>query len=223
MGINADIQKLEPGALVELFELDASGIGGEVLRFHGYMQVGPIFWQGQRYEPWAIQAEGFEQVGEGQQPSPTLRVGNIGQDAQGRPLAGVISSLCVHLDDLVGARVVARRTLGRYLDAANFPEGNPSADPREELPPEIWIVQQKTLETAQVVEFTLASARLQWPEAARPAHHRRRVRVAAQGRLSRPLLRLHRRAHVRPQWQPRHRSHAGPLLGPDVRLQEALR
>ena len=92
------------------------------------MQVGPIFWQGQRYEPWAIQAEGFEQVGEGQQPSPTLRVGNIGQDAQGRPLAGVISSLCVHLDDLVGARVVARRTLGRYLDAANFPEGNPSAD-----------------------------------------------------------------------------------------------
>jgi lambda family phage minor tail protein L len=158
MGINADIQKLEPGALVELFELDASGIGGEILRFHGYMQVGPIFWQGQRYEPWAIQAEGFEQVGEGQQPSPTLRVGNIGQDAQGRPLAGVISSLCVHLDDLVGARVVARRTLGRYLDAANFPEGNPSADPREELPPEIWIVQQKTLETAQVVEFTLASA-----------------------------------------------------------------
>ena len=156
MGINADIQKLEPGALVELFELDASGIGGEVLRFHGYMQVGPIFWQGQRYEPWAIQAEGFEQVGEGQ--LATLRVGNIGQDAQGRPLAGVISSLCVHLDDLVGARVVARRTLGRYLDAANFPEGNPSADPREELPPEIWIVQQKTLETAQVVEFTLASA-----------------------------------------------------------------
>ena len=73
-------------------------------------------------------------------------------------MAGVISSLCVHLDDLVGARVVARRTLGRYLDAANFPEGNPSADPREELPPEIWIVQQKTLETAQVVEFTLASA-----------------------------------------------------------------
>ena len=70
MGINADIQKLEPGALVELFELDASGIGGEVLRFHGYMQVGPIFWQGQRYEPWAIQAEGFEQVGEGQQPRP---------------------------------------------------------------------------------------------------------------------------------------------------------
>ena len=70
MGINADIQNPEPGALVELFELDASGIGGEVLRFHGYMQVGPIFWQGQRYEPWAIQAEGFEQVGEGQQFSP---------------------------------------------------------------------------------------------------------------------------------------------------------
>ena len=101
-------------------------------------------------------------------------------------MAGVISSLCVHLDDLVGARVVAR-TLGRYLDAANFPEGNPSADPREELPPEIWIVQQKTLETAQVVEFTLASALdfngQKLPD--RPIIAG--VRVAAQGRLSRPL------------------------------------
>lgn len=80
MPITADIQKLEPGALVELFELDASEIGGAVQRFHGYMQVGAIHWQGKQYDPWSIQAEGFEQVGEGQQPSPTLRVGNIGQD-----------------------------------------------------------------------------------------------------------------------------------------------
>lgn len=130
MGINADVQKLELGALVELFELDASEIGGAVQRFHSYTQVGPIYWQGKQYDPWAIQAEGFEQVGEGQQPSPTLRVGNIGQDEKGNPLAGVISALCIHLDDLVGARVVVRRTLGKYLDAANFPEGNPTADPQ---------------------------------------------------------------------------------------------
>ena len=115
-------------------------------------------------------------------------------------MAGVISSLCVHLD-LVGARVVARGARWA-ISGRQFPGGNPSADPREELPPEIWIVQQKTLETAQVVEFTLASALDFNGQKLRPAHHRRRVRVAAQGRLSRPYC-GYRRAHVRPQWQPR--------------------
>lgn len=158
MGIYADVQKLELGADVRLFELDASGIGGTVQRFHGYTQIGPIWWQGNQYDPWAIKAEGFEQVGEGQQPTPTLSVGNIGQDADGTPRPGVISALCVALDDLVGARVVVRETLGKYLDARNFPEGNPTASPDEGLPPEIWLIQQKTVETAEVVEFELSSA-----------------------------------------------------------------
>lgn len=158
MRIYADVQKLEVGELVQLYELDATPIGGALQRFHGYTQIGPILWQGNRYEPWAITAAGFEQVGEGQQPTPTLTVGNIGTGADGEPVVGVISSLCIHLNDLVGAWVRVRRTLGRYLDAANFPEGNPTANPAEELPAEVWIVQQKTVETAELVEFTLSSA-----------------------------------------------------------------
>lgn len=158
MRIYADVQKLEVGDLVELYELDATPIGGTLQRFHGYTQVGPIWWQGNQYDPWAITAEGFEQVGDGQQPTPTLSVGNIGADAEGKPIAGVISSLCIALDDLVGAWVRVRRTLGSYLDARNFPEGNPTANPAEELPPEVWIVQQKTAETAETVEFELSSA-----------------------------------------------------------------
>lgn len=158
MGVYADIQKLEVGHLVELFELDATRIGGAIQRFHGYTQLGPIFWQGQQYDPWAIQAEGFEQVGEGQQPTPTLSVGNIGQDEEGNPVAGIISSLCIHLNDFVGAWVRVHRTLGKYLDARNFPDGNPTANPAEELPQEVWIVQQKTSETPEVVEFSLSSA-----------------------------------------------------------------
>ena len=158
MRIYADVQKLDVDELVELYELDATPIGGALQRFHGYTQVGPIWWQGNEYAPWAIQAEGFEQVGEGQQPTPTLSVGNIGLGADGEPVVGVISSLCIHLNDLVGAWVRVRRTLGRYLDAPNFPEGNPTANPNEELPPEVWIVQQKATETAELVEFALSSA-----------------------------------------------------------------
>ncbi len=156
--ITADIQGLEPGGLVQLFELDATEIGGDHLRFHGYPQAGPIFWQGHEYSPWAIEAEGFARTGTGQQPVPTLRVGNIGQGADGKPLPGVISALCFALDDLVGARVIRRRTLSKYLDAANFPEGNPSADPEEEISPEIWLIEAKTREDKETVEFELSSA-----------------------------------------------------------------
>jgi phage-related protein len=48
MTIAADVQKLEPGAMVELFDLDATAItgggSGDVLHFHAYTQVGPIYW-----------------------------------------------------------------------------------------------------------------------------------------------------------------------------------
>ena len=40
--IYADVQKLEPGAEVVLLELDGTMIGGSVLHFHGYTQVGQI-------------------------------------------------------------------------------------------------------------------------------------------------------------------------------------
>ncbi|MGR9579931.1 phage minor tail protein L [Pandoraea sputorum] len=149
MTIRADIQTLEPGALIELFELDATGQGGEVERFHGHTQVGPIWWQGHEFSPWAIQVEGFARSGDSQQPTPTLTVGNIG---------GSITALCLYLDDMVGAKLTRMRTLGQYLDAANFPEGNPTADPDEQLPPELWYVNQKTEETNESVTFELASA-----------------------------------------------------------------
>ena len=64
--ITADIQGLEPGKLVQLFELDLSELGDEIWRFHGYSQVDSIWWQGQEYKPWAIETEGFARNGTGQ-------------------------------------------------------------------------------------------------------------------------------------------------------------
>lgn len=48
-------------------------------------------------------------------------------------------------------------TLARFLDAANFKDGNPTADPNQHFPDEMWFVEQKTLETHEVVEFELSS------------------------------------------------------------------
>ncbi|WP_213778881.1 phage minor tail protein L [Caballeronia sp. dw_276] len=149
MAVSADIQLLEPGPLIELFEVDCTAIGGDMLRFHGHLQSTSIYWQGNEYKPWPIQAAGFEHTSDAQQPEPTLTVGNVN---------GTISALCVFLADMVGARVTRHRTLAKYLDAVNFPDGNPTADPDEEMAPELWYIEQKTSETNVQVEFTLSSA-----------------------------------------------------------------
>jgi len=147
--ISGDVQQLEPGDRVELFEVDATLIGGDIDRFHGHLQTASIFWQGNEYRPWPVTASGFLRTGDAQQPAPTVSLGNQG---------GYISALCVFLDDMVDAKVTRHRTFVRYLDARNFPGGNPTADPAAEYAPEIWYVSQKTGETDETVEFTLASA-----------------------------------------------------------------
>ena len=148
MTLPADVQPLEPGALIDLFPLDATALGGSILHFHGYTQLGAITWQGVAYTPWPLEIEGFEKTGD-QQPVPTLGVGNVD---------GAISALCLAYDDVVGAVLTHRRTLGKYLDAINFPAGNPTADPTQELPPEVWLIERKSAETREAVHFELSSA-----------------------------------------------------------------
>ncbi|SMG00327.1 Phage minor tail protein [Burkholderia singularis] len=101
-----------------------------------------------QYAAWPVNTEGFEISGSGKQPAPTLRVGNVD---------GSISSLCIALGDLVGAQITRRRTLSKYLDAVNFPDGNPGADPNEEMPPETWLIERKSHEDNETIEFELSS------------------------------------------------------------------
>lgn len=88
-----DAQKLTPGNLVTLYEIDCTGIGGAIERYHNHND-GKIVWQGNFYEPWAIEGKNFERTGDSQQRNPTLQVGNIGADEQGEPIAGVVSASC---------------------------------------------------------------------------------------------------------------------------------
>ena len=146
--IYEDIQRLEVGQYVELFELDLTGLGGDVYRFHGYTRVGPIYWQGLEYSPWPIKVEGMGMTGEGQQNNPTLTVANV---------TGFITALCATYQDLVDGKVIRHRTLGRYLDAANFPDGNPEADPNEYFSDDLYTIDQKQAADSQAVTFVLKS------------------------------------------------------------------
>lgn len=146
--ITADAQQLEPGGRVTVYELDASSFGADQLFFHQHLQTGVIWWQGQEYGAWPIEATGFERTSD-QPPNPRLRVSNID---------GRIGALCLMFDDMVGARIIRRQTLVKYLDAANFPGGNPTADPNEHFLDEIWFIERKVSEDFETVEFELATA-----------------------------------------------------------------
>lgn len=152
MGIAEDIQKLEPGALVELFILDATSLpGGGVSYFHAGTNAlgGPVVWQGAEYQPWPVQVRGFEKSGTGRLPRPTLSMANV---------LGTVGTLARDFNDLLGARLIRKRTFARYLDAVNFPGGvNPTASPVESFPDDEFVVDQKTVENKHLIEFTLVA------------------------------------------------------------------
>ncbi len=165
MSFNADVQLLEPGSEVRLIEVDCTAFGGEVLRFHGHavahtpaellavqasgeeLRAKSIWWQGHEYRAWPVQIEGLDISGDGPAPSPTLSVGNL--DAS-------ITALCLAFADLAQARVTIHDTFAHYLDARNFANGNPDADPTQEKI-DVWYVDQKTGENGTAVQFALSS------------------------------------------------------------------
>jgi lambda family phage minor tail protein L len=145
-------QSLDPGAEIILFVLDLSRFKEPNIYFHAgtTWTGGDVVWQGVVYQRYPVSATGFEMKGQGPLPRPRFAVSN---------LTGIISALCRLYGDLVGARVARRRTLLRYLDAVNFPDGvNPDADPDAYFPDDLFFINQKTHEDPQTVEFELATA-----------------------------------------------------------------
>lgn len=140
MTIASEVQKLETSAIVDLYILDATICGGGVVRFHSIHDEVQL-WQGVDYAPWPIKAEGFGRTSD-QQPIPKLTAAN---------LDGTISAMCLQYEDLIGAKVIRKRTFAKYLD------GQPDADPAQHFPDEIWFIERKSSESRKDVEFELSS------------------------------------------------------------------
>lgn len=150
--IAVELQKLEPSAIIELFQLDATSFGGDVYYFHAGTNNlrQPITWQGQEYVPYPIQVTGFEFGAGGQLPRPKLVASNV---------TGVITALVLAYQDLLGAKVTRKRTMAKYLDGVNFSGGvNPTEDQTAEFPDDIYYIEHKSGENKQVVEFELSAS-----------------------------------------------------------------
>jgi len=154
MSVRADVNTLQPLAVIEMFVFDATAIPGAsakpILRFHPGSKENraAIVWQGITYEPYPVEAHGFEQTAVGKLPRPIIRASNIG---------GQLAAFMRDIKDGLKAKVTRKRTLGKYLDAVNFPGvGNPNADPNAHFEDEIFFVSRKVVENPIFVEWELA-------------------------------------------------------------------
>ncbi|WP_104500769.1 phage minor tail protein L [Acinetobacter indicus] len=109
-----------------------------------------IIWQGQAFEPMALEVSGLEMRSDGKASAPTLSMANNINGIQ-----NAVSAYCLQFSDFVGAKLKVITTLAKYLDAENFSGGNASAS--SEAKEQLWYIEQKTSENASAVTFELSN------------------------------------------------------------------
>jgi lambda family phage minor tail protein L len=147
MAIQQDVRQSWHETIIELFELDLSPVtkdNSDVFYFTNDIfpdGTKPV-WKGKVYEPFPIAITGFETSTNGPIPQPELTVANV---------LGTLAAATNALDDLVGAKLTRRRTLGKYLDNGTSP------NQLEEFPKDIYYIERKTSETNLTITWQLAS------------------------------------------------------------------
>ena len=144
---------------LELTDSNIGGVGVDKLFFHdGRNGTSDITWYSlineenfgsststhysqQTYQALPIESEGWEVRGSGtgSLPRPTVRLGNVNQ---------FFKAYLADWDDLIGAKLIRRRTLEKYL----------GTNPPIEFNKDIYYIERKSTEDASVVEFELTSA-----------------------------------------------------------------
>ena len=159
----ADLQsQSQRSGLITVFEVllpesDIGGAGVDKLYFHdGANGAADITWYSlndednfgsttsghygqQTYQAFPVESEGWEIRGTGSLPRPSVRFANINQ---------YWSANLSNFDDLVGAKVIRRRTLEKYL----------GTNPPVEFNRDVYFIERKAAETPVMVEFELVSA-----------------------------------------------------------------
>lgn len=142
--ISSEIQKLDPSAMVSLFILDCTSVGGLVLYFtQTAFTDTPISYGGNVYQPIDIAFEDFETSVVGAMPTPSLRLSNTD---------GMIQSIINTYGDLNGCQLARLRTFVRFLD------GQPDADPSACFGPDLYQVDRKASDTPTEVVWELSAS-----------------------------------------------------------------
>jgi len=150
--IQEQLYKLEPSAIIELFQMELTlAVNGVDTTFYYHAGTNEltadIVFNGITYAATPIEVEGFEMTTKGTLPRPTMRVANANS---------AISALLVLYNPLQ-AKVTRIQTCKKFLDAVNFSGGNPTGDPTAKFEDQIWYIDRVSQENPQLVEFELTS------------------------------------------------------------------
>lgn len=151
--LEAELQKLDMDTIVQLFIMHLSQASGAQLPdfyFHSGLNgiSQPLKWQGIEYVNYPAEMVGYEITGDGAPPRPALSVAN---------LQGTMTGLAGNYNDLIGVGVTRILTYRKFLDATNFANGNPDADPTVEFPRQTFVIGQKLGENPVQMQFALNS------------------------------------------------------------------
>jgi len=140
--IAADVQRLAPGNIVDLYELDATEFGASQIYYFtaNTDEGGNVTFNGVEYVPLDFEIEDLEWSTTGQIPEAKIKLSNVNN---------AIGAAVNDFGDLVGAKLTRRRTFEKYLD------GRPGANPSAQFEPDEFIIEQKTAHNKNYIEFKL--------------------------------------------------------------------
>lgn len=150
--ISEEIQKLEPSALITLFELKlTAAVNGVDQTFYYHAGTNElksnIVFGGVTYVAAPVQVRGFDKVTKGTLPRPTFTVANADN---------AITNLMLLYNPL-NAELKRIQTHKKFIDAVNFSSGtNATADPTAiAQTDDIWYIDRVAAETPESVAFEL--------------------------------------------------------------------
>ena len=152
--ISEEIQKLEPSAIIELFELKltlaVNGVDQTYYYHAGTNELkSNIVFNGVTYVAAPVQVKGFDKKTKGTLPRPTFSVANADN---------AITNLMLLYSPL-NAELKRIQTCKKFIDAVNFSSGtNATADPTAIFQTDdIWYIDRVASETPELVTFELTA------------------------------------------------------------------
>ena len=140
--IKQEIQKLDPDAIIALYDLDTTNLGGDTYHFCEYTTTSgsTVEFNGITYSPIPLEITGVEYKGDGRMPRPRIKLSNVNL---------TFSSAIISYNDLIGAKLTRRRTFVKYLD------GQPDADSSAQFPADIYYLERKVNHNKLYIEWEL--------------------------------------------------------------------
>ena len=111
--LQQEAQSLDPSAVIHLFTLDASNVGGAVHRFCTEREADgtPVTFGGNQFPQISVRTEGFEWNSDGTLPRPKMSAS---------ALNATFYSLIVLTNGAQGALLLRERTLAKFLDGHEY-------------------------------------------------------------------------------------------------------